>query len=404
MRTLPIAESAPTPDGASCCQSCASVDLLYFHEAGTLPVNSCLLLDTPEAARHYPRGELSLAFCRACGFVGNIRFDSAMTRYTSGYEEQQSFSPRFNEFAEGLAQRWIDRYNLRNKTVLEIGCGKGDFLSLLCQLGSNRGIGIDPSYVPGRNEDTTRVRFIVDFYSERYANLVVDAVCCRHTLEHIPNPAAFMRTVRRALGDRLHTLVLFELPDVGRVLKECAFWDIYYEHCSYFSLGSLARLFRRTGFEVLDLMKDYDDQYLLIEAKPTAADCGSPLPQEDDLTDLAASVVNFRQSYQQKVHYWRQRLAELRAQGRRVAIWGSGSKCVAFLSTLGASEEVGEIVDINPYRHGKFLPGSAREIRPPTVLRDYQPDVVIAMNPVYLDEIRRDLNGMNLRPELTALY
>ena len=64
--------------------------------------------------------------------------------------------------------------------------------------------------------------------------------------------------------------MLFELPDVRRVLDEVAFWDVYYEHCSYFSAGSLARLFRATGFEVLDLALDYDDQYLLLEARPSA--------------------------------------------------------------------------------------------------------------------------------------
>ena len=83
-----------------------------------------------------------------------------------------------------------------------------------------------------------------------------------------------MAQVRAAIGDRTDTVVLFELPDVLRVLRDAAFWDVYYEHCSYFSPGSLARLFRLTGFEVLRLEMDYDDQYILLEAKPVPA--GAP--------------------------------------------------------------------------------------------------------------------------------
>ena len=252
------------------CNSCFSTDLEVFHEADNVPANSCLLFDNCKEAQQYPRGKLVLALCRQCGFIGNVAFDPALTCYTEGYEEQQSFSPRFNAFAQDLAARLIERHNVHNKTVLEIGCGKGDFLLLLCTLGPNRGIGIDPTYMPGRHNGSLPhgVRFIRDFYSERYARYTADLVCCRHTLEHIANTGDFVAMLRRSIGDNIGTLVFFELPDVQRVLNECAFWDIYYEHCSYFSLGSLARLFRRCGFKIARLAKGFDDQYLLLEAKP----------------------------------------------------------------------------------------------------------------------------------------
>lgn len=387
------------------CKSCSSDDLVVFHRLSDVPVNSCLLFSSREDARNYPRGEIVLAFCRKCGFISNLRFSSALARYTEGYEEQQSFSPRFNQFARELATNLIDRHNLRHKTVVEIGCGKGDFLVLLSELGENRGIGIDPTYVPGRYDGSAsdKVTFIRDFYSERYAQHTGDMICCRHALEHIPDTAALVQTVRRSIGENTSTVVFFELPDVERVLRECAFWDIYYEHCSYFTLGSLARLFRRSGFEVTNLEKAFDDQYLLIEARATNQNHAQPLRNEETVEELSNEVARFQSNYEQVVSGWKQKVQSIREQGKRGVIWGSSSKCVAFLNTIGITDEIEFVVDINPYRHGKHLPGSGKLIVAPNFLRDYRPDVVIAMNPIYLDEIGKDLSGLGLNPELVAV-
>ncbi|MFY9731327.1 MAG: class I SAM-dependent methyltransferase [Candidatus Acidiferrales bacterium] len=394
-----------TPEEKATCKSCSSTNLSVFYRLDGVPVNSCLLFDNRQDAQNYPKGELALGFCGNCGFISNLSFDSQLARYTEGYEEQQSFSARFNAFARDLATRLIERHDLRNKTVVEVGCGKGDFLLLLCDLGNNRGIGIDPTYVPGRNigSASERVTFIRDFYSERYAQYTGEMVCCRHTLEHISDTAAFMQTVRRALGDKAGTIVFFELPDVERVLRECAFWDIYYEHCSYFSLGSLARLFRRCGFEVTDLAKEYDGQYLLIEARPANGNHGLPLKEEETVEDLSKAVAQFQNNYQETVRRWKRKIETIRETGQRGVIWGSSSKCVAFLNTIGIRDEIEFVVDINPHRQGKYLPGSGKLIVAPDFLKEYRPDVVIAMNPIYLDEIRSDLNSLGLHPELTAV-
>jgi SAM-dependent methyltransferase len=391
-------------EGAQC-KSCSSSDLTVFYRLKDVPVNSCLLFNDRKSAQNYPRGELALAFCQQCGFISNLCFNPQLARYTEGYEEQQSFSPRFNAFARQLATRLIERHALRSKTVVEIGCGKGDFLLLLCELGNNRGIGIDPTYVPGRNDNpaSERVTFVRDFYSERYAQCAGDMICCRHTLEHISDTAAFMQTVRRAVGDQTSTIVFFELPDVERVLHEGAFWDIYYEHCSYFSLGSLARLFRTCGFEVIDLAKEYDGQYLLIEARPANGNHCPPLKAEETVEDLSRAVAQFQNNYEETVGHWKRKIESIREKGQRGVIWGSSSKCVAFLNTIGIQDEIEFIVDINPYRQGKYLPGSGKLIVAPNFLKEYRPDVIIAMNPIYSDEIRADLCSLGLNPELMAV-
>ena len=84
-------------------------------------------------------------------------------------------------------------------------------------------------------------------------------------------------------------------------------------------------------------------------------------------------------------------------------IWGSGSKGVAFLTTLKVRDEIGYAVDINPFKAGMFMPGSGHRIVTPEFLKDYQPDVVIVMNPIYLREIRQDLNKLKLNPTLLSV-
>lgn len=199
--------------------------------------------------------------------------------------------------------------------------------------------------------------------------------------------------------------MLFELPDVLRVLRAAAFWDVYYEHCSYFSLGSLGRLFRLTGFEVLDLSLDHDDQYLLCEARPAAGAPagGAPFDVEDDLADLEAAVERFTAGYEATIEHWRARIASVEDGGGEVVLWGSGSKAVAFLAGLGGANRVRHVVDINPFKQGKFLGGTGQRIVAPDFLRELQPDLVVAMNPIYREEIQEDLDQLGVSTELVAI-
>jgi len=387
------------------CHGCSSPEISLFYRVENVPVQSCVLVPTREDALGYPRGDIQLGFCYSCGLISNVLFDPIKQDTSLDYEETQGCSPRFQVFARNLVDRLIERYDLRNKHVLEIGCGKGEFLNLLCQLGKNRGIGIDPIIDSRRVTDNNgaRVKFIKDFFSEKYSHLAPDFVCCRHTLEHIPTTADFLRSLRRFVGNRYQTIVFFEVPDVSRILREQAFWDIYYEHCSYFSSETLGRLFQLYGFEVLDLYKGFDEQYLLIEARPSTEPKTESITTENGLKGLSWDVKVFETICRNKVEEWRQKVRSFKNHSKRVVIWGSGSKAVGFLSTIGIEKEVECVVDINPYKHHKYQAGTGHEIVPPGFLKHYQPDVVLVMNPAYCEEIKADLNCMDVSAQLQAV-
>ncbi|MBX3357071.1 MAG: methyltransferase domain-containing protein [Phycisphaeraceae bacterium] len=396
------------------CPNCDSAGMRAFYSVPQIPVHSVLLMPSRQEAMDFPKRDLKLGFCSVCGFVCNILFDPSVHLYSQRYEETQGFSPTFNAFARQLAQRYVDRYELHSKTTLEIGCGKGEFLALLIELAGPkaRGLGIDPGYVPGRLQSAAekegRLEYIVDFYGPKYSHLQADFIVCRHTLEHIAPTLRFMRDLRTTIGSRRGVSIFFELPDVMRELREGAFWDLYYEHCTYFSAGSLSRLFRSTGFDVTEVTLEFEGQYIILDAVPTEP--GSPpttpwMALEHDLEELAIRVDRFGAITSKVVDTWQQVIRGSHARGERVVIWGGGSKGVSFLTTLGIGlgQGVDYAVDINPHKHGKFLPGSGQETVPPGFLKDYKPDHVIVMNPIYVKEITQDLDKMGLKPRVWAV-
>jgi len=395
-----------TPAERPDCPSCDSADIRLFHEIKNVPVNTVMNSYSREAALAFPRGDIALGFCRRCGFIFNTRFDRDAVRYSSDCEESQGCSPTFSSFARRVARDLVEKYGLQDKTIIEIGCGKGEFLKYICSLGRNRGVGFDPAYIPGRSyeEDTEgAVDFVRDFYSDKYEGFHGDLICCRMTLEHIPDTAELVRTVRRAVAARRDTVVFFQVPDVTRILRDCAFEDIYYEHCSYFSPVSLSRLFQRFGFNILDLRTAYDDQYILLDAGAGDAGRERAYPAEVDVEVLAGLVSGFEKSYPAVIRYWDSRLDRYRQESKKVIIWGGGSKGAAFLSAVDASGVIDYVVDINPFRQQTFMAGTGQPIVAPIFLKEYRPDVVVVMNAIYRAEILQDLNQLGLAPVVTTL-
>ena len=402
MNTLSTARTEAPSSGLwrhaeDACPSCDSSEMRIFYEGGRMPAHSVLLLPSRQAALDYPHGEMVLGFCEQCGFIANLAFDQALNEYGSRYEETQGFSATFRQFNRGVAEQLIRRHNLEGRTVLEIGCGKGEFLALLCELGVGKGIGFDPAFVDDRLQSSARDRlsFVTELYSERHTDVAADFVCCKMTLEHIPDTENMIRTVRRSIGDR-DTPVFFQIPNARYVLQDLAFWDVYYEHCSYFTAGSLAKLFRRCGFRVLDVGIEYSGQYLTINAVPEDGSIHEAHHPEETVEEVRREARRFGSLVPAKIAEWRAMLRGMKTSGTRVVLWGGGSKAVAFLNAVGIQDEIEYAVDVNPFKTGTFLAGTGQEVVAPAFLTEYRPGVVLIMNPIYQPEIERMLETMGV--------
>ena len=124
------------------------------------------------------------------------------------------------------------------------------------------------------------------------------------------------------------------------------------------------------------------------------------MPNEESVEETTKNIESFSARCEDKLTYWKEQLQRIKAENKRSIVWGSGSKCVAFMTTLNVKDEINYIVDINPHRHGKYIPGVGKQIVSPEFLKDYQPEIVIVMNPVYCNEIKQKLESMGLNCEL----
>ncbi|MBI9082532.1 MAG: methyltransferase domain-containing protein [Desulfobacterales bacterium] len=388
------------PEKEHRCPACEGHRLIPFYRVSGVPTQSVLLRPTRAAAINAPCGDISLHGCSDCGFIFNPAFDPNTQNYNVDYRPSQGCSTTFSRFHQDLAGYLVDRHGLHNRTVVEIGCGQGEFLQRVCRLGQNRGYGFDPSLVE-RNEDD--VTLIKDVYSARYRDLKADYFICQMTLEHLADPAALIDLVHDAAGGNPDAVVFFQVPDVRRIITETAFWDIYYEHCNYFSPGSLARLLRRRNFLVRSLWTGHQGQYVMLTAQPSRKRAGEPLPGEDTPEEMRRWIQDFSQETELRCRDWSDRLATMAESGKETVLWGGGSKAVAFCTTLTLRYEIKGVVDIDPAKAGTFIAGTGQEIVSPEALRAARPDAVIVMNPIYMEEIREELSRMDLRPELIPI-
>jgi SAM-dependent methyltransferase len=228
------------------CPVCKSGNTTLFLERLNVPVHQNLVCNTWEEALNVKRGDLSLVECE-CGFVFNQSFDESLLSYGERYNNDQMASEVFNEYVDSI----VEYLGLRNQSIIEIGCGNGAFLKKLCA--ENDGVGYDPSYI-GPLENG-RVSFVQGYYEGRPCDIVV----CRHVIEHVPDPVGLIATINAPR-------VFSETPNLDWIIENDTWWDFFYEHCNYFTAGTLRYAFALAGFDGR-AREAFGGQYLWYEGR-----------------------------------------------------------------------------------------------------------------------------------------
>jgi SAM-dependent methyltransferase len=351
------------------------------------------LHSTPESARKAPTGRMDLSYCKRCGHYFNRSFDPNLMYYSAEYETSLYASKVFRDYADALVERLISTYDIREKQVLEIGSGRGEFLRHLCTAGSNSGIGFDTSTpIEGDDPNVPGVRYVRDYFSSSYDDVRADLIVCQQVLEHVEDPRRFLRELAATSAFNVgNPVVYFEVPNGHYTAKDLGIWDLIYEHVSYFSPSSLRRLFEECGFLVLDTGTAFGDQYLYIEARVSDSDDGTAhatLPDSDHQVALA-----FAKSFEDKLARFRSWAAEARDELSTCYVWGAGSKGITFCNLVDPDGMMAGLIDSNTAKHGKYIAGTGGRIQAFEGLDAKAISTILIMNPQYREEIAHELSG-----------
>lgn len=345
--------------------SAAGSEAVELYVVKDLPVFQNRMFQSAKAAQVCTRGDVTLVQDRNTGLIYNRSFRPELMQYDADYQNEQALSTTFRAHLRDVAG--IIRQHFDGQALIEVGCGKGHFLEQL-QSDGFRITGLDPTY-EGSNPAVVREYFTAD------SGLRAEGIVLRHVLEHVQDPVEFLKNIRDANGGGGR--IYIEVPCFDWISTHRAWFDIFYEHVNYFRLADFRGLFG----SVLDAGRLFGDQYLYVVADlatlrtPTSTDA-KPFPFPRDFLGSIRSHAE-------------------RLRGRssdEAAIWGGASKGVIFallMQRSGASIET--VIDINPAKHGKYLPATGlRVYGPDEGLRRLKPGAdIIVMNGNYLEEIKQ---------------
>ncbi|TSD83343.1 class I SAM-dependent methyltransferase [Mycobacterium sp. KBS0706] len=382
------------------CVICGSSDLAFLVELASVPVVCNQLHRNREAARRVARGDIWLVGCRCCGHVFNAAFDATRVVYDERYENSLMGSQHYRRYSEDIVSRLLSTYGLAGGAAVEIGCGRGEFLRMLCKRGLRKGIGFDPGRPTGEDTvDDPAVTIIGDVFTPSLAPYA-DIVCSRYVLEHLPRPVDLLRSIREAYASHPARVVYTEVPNGTYMLDRLGIWDPLYEHLSYFTSSSLAHAVRLAGLAPGPINIGFGHQFLAVEAtfaEPEADERAMAPPDTQ-------SFDGFADRFRKALSVWQDWLNQARWEGRRLVLWGAGAKGVTFLNILDRSgRAVEQVVDVNPLKAGAFTAGTGHLIVPPAALKERPPDKILVMNPEYETEIRQTLAGLGLDVELVVV-
>jgi SAM-dependent methyltransferase len=350
-------------------QRCRVCDHAFFEEPlleyGNMPSTAQYLPDA--ASLSDEKGiDLKIYQCSACGLV---QLTSPPVPYFREVIRAASVSEEMKLFRQKQFSDFVQRFSLLGKKVVEIGCGRGEYMSIMAKCGAD-------SYGIEYSEDSVAhcvktglkaTRGTIQSAGDRLADAPFDAFFILSFLEHLPRPNLTLQGIGNNLSSGAVGIV--EVPNFDLIRRSALFSEFTSDHLFYFERDTLITTLRFNGFEVLECHEVWHDYILSAIVKKREPMNLSPLNDSRD-------------TLKDKIH------ACIRSYPvMKVAVWGAGHQALAVIALTGLMEKIPYVVDSATYKQGKYTPATHIPIVSPDALESDPVEAVIVMAASYADEV-----------------
>jgi len=378
------------------CRSCGYADLTTVLSLGETPLANSLLtaeqLDRPEPL--YP---LDLVFCPRCTLV-QITETVPPEQLFRDYLYFSSFSDTMLRHAQELVGQLIDARHLgASSLAVEIASNDGYLLQYYRDAGVPV-LGIEPARNIARVAEERGIPTVADFFGVEVAQGLVregrraGVLHANNVLAHVANLNSVVAGIAALL--KPDGVAVIETPYVKDLIDHTEFDTIYHEHLCYYSLTALDRLFQRHGLAIVDVerLPIHGGSLRVFAGHDGARQTAHvrDLLQEEDgwgvgdaafYAGFGAQVARLRDSL-------RSLLADIKADGKRIAAYGASAKGSTLLNYFGIGQDTLDfVVDRSTVKQSHYTPGTRLPIYAPETLLDNKPDYVLLLTWNFADEI-----------------
>jgi SAM-dependent methyltransferase len=387
------------------CRHCGTALTLPLVDLGASPPSNSYLTKAglSDAETWYP---LRVAVCEACWLVQTEDFARRDEFFSEEYAYFSSFSTSWLRHSEDYVARMTERFGLSaDSLVIEVAANDGYLLQYVQARGIGA-LGIEPTASTARAAREKGIEIVEDFFGVELARKLVeqgraaDLTAANNVLAHVPDIndfAAGFATLLKPQG-----VSTFEFPHLCNLIEQRQFDTIYHEHYSYLSLTAVERIFAMNGLAVFDV-EELPTHGGSLRVYAQRADTGQQ-PVSDRVAAMLAreeqagvSTPAYYASLQQHaeaiVDALTTFLIQAKKDGRKVAGYGAAAKGNTMLNFAGIRPHLLPfVVDRNPAKAGKYLPGARIPIVGEQRLREEKPDYVLILPWNLRDEITDQLS------------
>lgn len=374
------------------CRQCGASAESVFADLGSSPPSNAYLsrpgLMSPE--RWFP---LRVVVCESCWLVQTEDYATASELFDSDYAYFSGFSSSWVDHCSAYAETMVDRFRLDgDSTVVEVASNDGTLLRFFAERELSC-IGIEPTASTAEAARELGLNVVEEFLTVDLADrlsaagLRADLLVANNVVAHVPDIVGFVRACGRLLGDG--GVATFEFPHLLQLVSGCQFDTIYHEHFSYLSLTSFEHAVVASGLEVFDVEELDTHGGSLRVFVQLAGSCHRSVESTVEamlLMEEGAGVqrVDFYAGFQAEAEAVKDELLrfllEAKTEGRLVLGYGAAAKGNTLLNFAGVRPDLlPMVVDRNPAKQGKWLPGSRVPVVAEEELGRLRPDHVLIL-------------------------